>query len=95
MRNYELIIIITPEFDEEATTEIVDKVKGWISDAGGSLENLDHWGRRKFAYEIDSHKEGQYFIFNMDIPPSYVATLERNMRLQEPILRYLITRQED
>ncbi len=95
MRKYELVVIVTPEFDEEATSEIIDKIKGWISDSGGSLDNLDHWGRRRFAYEIKDHKEGQYFIFDIDIPPTFVADLERNMRLQEPILRYLITRQSE
>lgn len=95
MRNYELVVIVTPEFDEEATTEIIDRMKDWISESGGSLNNLDHWGRRKFAYEINSHKEGQYFVFDIDLPPTYVATLERNMRLQEPILRFLITHQEE
>lgn len=95
MRKYELVVIVTPEFDEEATSEIIDKIKGWISDSGGSLDNLDHWGRRRFAYEIKDHKEGQYFIFDIDIPPTFVADLERNMRLQEPILRYLITRQPE
>lgn len=95
MREYELVVITTPEFDEEATMEIIDKIKGWISEAGGTVENLEHWGRRKFAYEIKNQKEGQYFIFNLELPPTFIATLERNMRLQEPILRYLITRQED
>lgn len=95
MRNYEVVVIITPEFDEEATQEIIDRIKGWISEAGGSLENLDHWGRRKFAYEIQNQKEGQYFVFQVKLPPTYIATLERNLRLQEPILRYLITRQEE
>jgi len=95
MRKYELVVIVTPEFDEEATSEVIDKIKGWISDSGGSLDNLDHWGRRRFAYEIKGHKDGQYFIFDIDVPPTFVADLERNMRLQEPILRYLITRKEE
>lgn len=95
MRKYELVIIVTPEFDEEATSEIIDKIKEWVSESGGSLENLDHWGRRRFAYEINDHKDGQYFIFDIDVPPTFIATLERNLRLQEPILRFLITRQEE
>lgn len=95
MRKYELVVIVTPEFDEEATAEIIDKVEGWISEAGGKIDDLDQWGRRKFAYEIQNHKEGQYFAFNLELPPTYMSTLERNMRLQEPILRYLITRRDE
>ena len=55
MRDYELVIIVTPEIDEEATAEVVDKVKSWITEAGGSIEAFEEWGRQKFAYLIRKH----------------------------------------
>lgn len=95
MRAYELVFIVSPELEEEATTEIVDKVSGWITDEGGKINQAEEWGRRKFSYMIGNHKEGQYYLFQVEMDPSLVATLERNLRLQEPILRYLITVQEE
>ena len=95
MRDYELVIIITPEFEEAATAELVDKVKSWITDIGGSIESFEEWGRQKFAYMIGNHKEGQYFLFNLKLEPTAVATLERNFRLQESILRFLIINRDD
>jgi small subunit ribosomal protein S6 len=95
MREYELVIIITPEFDEAATADIVDKVKSWITDSGGSIETFEEWGRQKLAYLIRNHKEGQYYFFNLKLEPSAVAALERNFRLQESILRFLVINREE
>jgi len=95
MRDYELVIIITPEFEETATTDIVEKVKSWISESGGSIESFEEWGRQKLAYMIRNQKEGQYFQFNLKMEPTAIATLERNFRLQESILRFLIINRDD
>jgi len=95
MRDYELVIIITPEFEEEATADIVDKVKSWITDTGGTIESFEEWGIQKFSYLIQKHKEGQYFLFNLKLEPSAVAALEHNFSLQESILRFLIIKRDD
>ena len=95
MRDYELVIIVTPEFDETATADIVDRVKSWITDTGGSIESFEEWGIQKFAYLIRKQKEGQYFLFNIKLEPSAVATLESNFRLQESIMRFLIINRDD
>lgn len=95
MRDYELVFIVTPEFDEAATADIVDKVKSWITESGGTIESVEEWGRQKLAYLIRNHKEGQYYLFNIILEPSTVAALERNFRLQESILRFLIIGRDD
>ena len=95
MRDYELVVIITPEFDETATADIVEKVKSWITESGGSIESFEEWGRQKLAYLIRNHKEGQYYLFNIKLDPLAVNTLERNFRLQESILRFLIINREE
>jgi small subunit ribosomal protein S6 len=95
MRDYELVIIITPEIDESATAEVIDRVKSWITDSGGSIESFEEWGRQKLAYLIRNQKEGQYYLFNLKLEPTAVAALERNFRLQESILRYLIVNREE
>jgi small subunit ribosomal protein S6 len=95
MRDYELVIIVTPEIDETATADVVDKVKSWITDSGGSIESFEEWGRQKLAYLIQNQKEGQYFQFNLKLEPESVVTLERNFRLQESIMRYLIINKDE
>jgi len=95
MRDYELVFIVTPEFDETATADIVEKVKNWITETGGSIESVEEWGRQKLAYLIRKYKEGQYYLFNIKLEPTAVASMERNFRLQESILRFLIVNREE
>ena len=91
MREYELIFIVHPDLDETATNEIVERVKGWITEGGGTVEKVDPWGKRKLAYPIRKQNEGQYFLFNTQIAPSFVSELERNLRFLEPVMRFLTT----
>ena len=95
MRDYELVIIVTPDIDETATAEVVDKVKSWITEVGGTIESFEEWGRQKLAYLIRKNKEGQYYHFNLKLEPTAVASLERNFGLQESIMRFLIVSRED
>ena len=95
MRDYELVIIVTPDIDETATAEVVEKVKSWITEAEGSIESFEEWGRQKLAYLVRNNKEGQYYLFNFKLEPTAVVNLERNFRLQESILRFLIISRED
>ena len=95
MRDYELVIIVTPEFEEEATADIVEKVKSWITDTGGSIESFEEWGRQKLAYLVRKNKEGQYYLFNLKLEPTAVDGVERNFGLQEAIMRFLIIGRDD
>jgi small subunit ribosomal protein S6 len=91
MREYEYIFIVHPDLDENAFKELVEKVKGWITGAGGQVLKVEPWGRRKLAYPIRKQTEGQYVQMNTMIAPAYSAEFERNIRFLEPILRYLVT----
>lgn len=90
MRDYELIFIVHPDLDENAFNEVVERVKGWITESGGAIEKVDVWGKRRLAYPIRKLNEGQYVLVNTQLDPAFGATLERNLRLLEPVLRYLI-----
>jgi len=90
MNNYEVIVIVHPDLDETATTGVVDKVKGWITDAGGSIEKVDLWGRRRMAYTIRKQREGQYVLVHAQMKPSYAAELDRSLRFLEPVMRFSI-----
>ena len=75
--------------------EVVDKVKSWITEVGGTIESFEEWGRQKLAYLIRKNKEGQYYLFNLKLEPTAVANLERNFGLQESIMRFLIISREE
>jgi small subunit ribosomal protein S6 len=90
MRQYELVLILQSDLDEESFNAAVDKVKGWISEAKGSVEKVDIWGKRRLAYPIRKQSEGQYALLSVKMEPSFAATLEGNLRLLEPVMRFLI-----
>jgi small subunit ribosomal protein S6 len=91
MREYELVFIVHPDLDDTALKDVVEKVKSWITEAGGVISKVDFWGKRKLAYMIRKQKEGQYVLIKTQMEPAFGATLERNLRLTEPVLRFLIT----
>ena len=95
MRNYELVLIIHPDLDENAHAEVCNRVKNWISDLGGSITKENNWGTRRLAYPILKTREGQYMLYEMQFDPSKVAELERDLAIVEPILRYMTVRLED
>ncbi|MFN8381236.1 MAG: 30S ribosomal protein S6 [Anaerolineales bacterium] len=91
MRKYELMCIIQPDLDETAFNGVLDKVKGWISDSGGTIDKAEVWGRRKLAYIIEKHREGQYVLLNVTMEPKATFELERNLRYQESIMRHMLS----
>ena len=91
MRKYELMCIIQPDLDETAFNGVLDKVKGWISESGGMIDKAEVWGRRKLAYIIEKHREGQYVLLNVTMEPKATFELERNLRYQEPIIRHMLS----
>ena len=91
MRKYELVCIIQPDLDETAFNGVIDRVKGCIADSGGSVDKVDIWGRRRLAYYIEKHREGQYVLLNVTMSPAATAELERNIRYQENIMRHMLS----
>lgn len=91
MRQYELALIIHPELDETAFKEMLDRIQDWIKNAGGKVQKVDIWGKKKLAYEIRKQTEGQYVFLQTEMPPTFCSELERNLRLQESVMRYMLT----
>jgi small subunit ribosomal protein S6 len=91
MREYELIFIVHPDLDETATNEVAERVKSWITEAGGTVNKVDPWGKRKLAYPIRKQNDGQYFFLQVEMAPTFIAEMERNLRFLEPVMRFLIT----
>lgn len=91
MHKYELVCIFQPELDETAFKGAVERVQTWVTDAGGSVDKVEVWGRRKLAYMIRKQTEGQYVLMNITLDPKSTGELERNIRFLEPVLRHLLT----
>jgi len=94
MHKYELVCVVHPDLDETAFNGIIEKVRGWIAEAGGSIDKVDIWGKRKLAYPIRKQREGQYALLNITMPPSASAGLEQNLRFTEPIIRSMLISME-
>jgi len=90
MRAYELTFITHPELDKDSINELIERVKGWITTAGGQISKVDPWGKRTLAYPIRKQKEGHYVYMEFEMPPSFSGELERNLRYVEAIMRFLL-----
>ena len=94
MKPYELLLIITPDHDENEAEALTDQVKGIIEN-GGTLLKLDPWGKKRLAYPIRKRSEGYYVLYIFESAPSFVAELNQALHVIEAILRYMIVQYED
>ena len=91
MRKYELVCIVHPDLDEAAFNGVIEKVKSWIGEAGGSADKVEVWGRRRLAHLVKKQREGQYILFNISLEPAATSALDQNLRFLEPVIRYMLT----
>ncbi len=92
MRDYELIVIISPEVPEEEVPTNIDKLSEFITARGGTVSEVNRWGKRKLAYPIKRFREGNYVLTKLKLDPRKTAELEANLRISERILRHLLVK---
>ncbi|MBF1649409.1 MAG: 30S ribosomal protein S6 [Rothia dentocariosa] len=95
MRAYELMVILNPEVEDRAVEPSLSKFLEIVTNAGGTIDNLDIWGRRRLAYEIQKKSEGFYAVVNFTASPETAAELDRVLNLNESVMRTKIIRPED
>ena len=95
MRAYELMIIIDTEVDEPGVQQVIGQVTEQIALRSGEVKNVDLWGKRRFAYEIDHKHEGTYAVLEFVAPGTGLEDLERWHRLADPIVRHKLIRLPD
>ena len=95
MKAYELLLLLNPSLDEESRAAVLDKVQGLITADGGVVDNLDSWGKRKLAYEIDKLAEGDYALIDFHATPNSIAELDRVLHITDPVVRYMLVNRED
>jgi small subunit ribosomal protein S6 len=92
MRHYEVMVILDPELDERTIAPSLDTFLSVVKKDGGSVEKIDIWGRRRLAYEINKKPEGIYAVIDINAEPSSVIELDRQLNLNESVLRTKVIR---
>ena len=94
MNKYELAVVVSAKLEDDARTATVEKVKEYITRFGGTITNVDEWGKKKLAYDIQKMSEGFYYFIQFHAEATCPAELERHVRIMENVLRYLCVRQD-
>lgn len=94
MNKYETLFILNPSLEEEAINANVEKFKGIVENGGGEVENVDLWGKRKLAYEINKIGEGTYTLINFSAGPELPKELDRVFRITDTVIRHIIVKDE-
>lgn len=93
MRNYEAMIILQPDLEEDARNALVEKVQSFILKDGAEVTDVNHWGTRRLAYEINDFRDGYYFLLKFAGKGTEIGELERNLKITDGVLRYLVIRE--
>ena len=94
MRKYEVMVILDPSLDDRTIAPSLDTFLSVIKKAGGSVDKVDIWGRRRLSFEIDKHAEGIYAVIDLQSEPAAVLELDRQLNLNESVLRTKVLRPE-
>jgi small subunit ribosomal protein S6 len=94
MNKYELALVVNAKIEDEARTAAVDKVKGIIEKFGGTITNVDEWGKKKLAYEIQKMREGYYYFISFEAAATAPAEIEGRLRIMDNVIRFLVVKQE-
>ena len=89
-RDYELVLIISPEIADEALDTTIDKVGHFITEKGGTISDVERWGKRKLAYAIKHFMEGSYVLTRFKFKPTLCKELEAKLQVSEEVLRHLL-----
>ena len=95
MNKYELAVAVSAKIEDDERASTIDKVKAYVERFGGQITNIDEWGKRSLAYEVQHMKEAFYYFIQFDAEPAAPAEIEDNIRIMENIVRFLCVRQDE
>lgn len=95
MKAYELLFFVDPTITDEARAGVMKRIEVALTENGGKVDNVDNWGKRKLAYEIDKLTEGDYTLVNFHADPTQIAELDRVLRINDAVKRHMIVRRPD
>ncbi len=94
MNKYELAVVVSVKLEDEERAATIERVKEYITRYGGTVVDVEEWGKRRLAYEIQKMREAYYYFVHFEADSSCPAELESQMRIMENVIRYLIVRQD-
>ena len=95
MKKYELAVVVSAKIEDEERAAVVDKCKALIERFGGNITNVDEWGKKRLAYEVQKMKEAFYYFIQFDAEPTTPAEIESRIRIMDNVVRYLCVRQNE
>lgn len=95
MRKYEVMYIVRPDLEEEATKAVVERFNQVVTDNGGEIEKIDEMGKRRLAYEINDYREGYYVVMYIQAETHVVDELERLFNINEDVMRHIVIKEDE
>ena len=94
LREYELVMVLSPEMDEEGISQQVERINQFITEQGGGILKEERWGKRKLAYPIQKFSEGSYVLTQFTLTPELIQQMDTTLKVSEDVIRHLLTRKE-
>ena len=95
MNKYELAVVVSAKIEDEDRAATLEKCKGLIERFGGQVTNVDDWGKRRLAYEVQKMKDAFYYFIQFDAESTVPAEIESRIRIMDNVIRYLCVRQDE
>lgn len=95
MKKYELALVVNAKIEDDARAAVVEKAKEYITRFGGTITNVDEWGKKRLAYEIQKMREGFYYFIQFDAEADAPAQIESHVRIMDNVLRFLCVRADE
>ena len=95
MNKYELAVVVSAKIEDEERAAVIDKVKAYVERFGGQITNVDEWGKKRLAYEIQKMHEGFYYFIQFDAEATAPAEIENRVRIMDNVIRFLCVRQDE
>ena len=95
MNKYELAVVVNAKIEDDERAATVEKVKAYIERFGGTITNIDEWGKKRLAYDIQKMNDGFYYFIHFDAESTVPREVENSIRIMENVIRYLCVRQDE
>ena len=94
MSKYELAVVVSAKLEDDARAEVIEKVKALVTRFGGNITDVDEWGKKRLAYEIQKMKEAYYYFIHFESETTTPGEIEERIRIMDGVIRYLCVKQE-
>ena len=95
MNKYELAVVVSAKIEDDERAAVIEKVKDIITTNGGNITNVDEWGKKRLAYEVQKMKEAFYYFIRFEAESTVPAEIESRVRIMDNVIRYLCVRQDE